>query len=174
MEKYPFYFIFSIFLAVVLTIILPNGSFPVSAADSSASALYGGSGFQQKMKRTRSYSVKIRPAASSGCIYYTARNGKNSNPGIRKKPFGDIQTGIKHLKKGDTLVIRKGTSRKHLPFLPKALKLPISPYGMHHILFTHSQIKNITVPKPAIPGHCANGILLLKGSASKSIHNIFL
>ncbi|MCR5273285.1 MAG: right-handed parallel beta-helix repeat-containing protein [Lachnospiraceae bacterium] len=51
---------------------------------------------------------------SSGNTYYVSTDGSNSNKGTKAKPFKTISYGIKKLKAGDTLYIRKGTYKEKL------------------------------------------------------------
>ena len=51
---------------------------------------------------------------SRGRAFYVSRNGSDSNPGTRKRPWRTIQMALKRLKPGQTALVRRGTYSEDL------------------------------------------------------------
>ncbi len=65
--------------------------------------------------------VRTTAYASQGRTYYVSVNGNDKANGTLSRPFKTINRGIKALRAGDTLIIRKGTYREKVS-IPSSVK----------------------------------------------------
>jgi len=63
---------------------------------------------------------QITLSAQSRTTFFVAPNGRDSNPGTRRRPFATIAHALRKLRAGDTLLVRSGT-------YPERVKVNVAP-----------------------------------------------